>query len=56
MPLLMTGGRGRWDRTPKSHVWTTRHLVKSAPPLDDARRVQDRAYDWALGELANTPR
>ena len=55
MPLLMTGGRGRWDRTPKSHVWTTRHLVKSAPPLDDARRVQDRAYDWALGELANTP-
>lgn len=55
MPLLVTGARGPWNRTPARRVWTERYRIVSCPALGDARAVQREAFDWALGELEASP-
>ena len=55
MPLLVTGARGPWSRTPTRRVWTERYRIVSCPRLGEARAVQREAFDWALGEMETSP-
>ena len=54
MPLIITS-KERWNQTPKKHVVTTKHATRGAVDLSGARKVQNEAYDWALGVMETNP-
>ena len=55
MPILIPSeDNPRWDKTPRTYVYTVKHKVASGPPLAAARRVQEKeSYGrrWCTDEL-----
>ena len=51
MPLIVTGARGKWDRTPKGRLHTVKYRLDACPDLGQARAVQRDAFDWAMEVL-----
>ena len=57
MPLIIPTNEpgGRWDRTPRSWIYTRRYRVGAAPGPEKARAIQREAYDWALRMMDENP-
>ena len=51
MPLIVTGARGKWDRTPKGRIHTVKYRLDACPDLGEARAVQRDGFDWAMEVL-----
>ena len=55
MPLIVTGGAGHWNRTPKMRLHTVKYRLDACPDLGKAREIQREAFDWALQVLEHHP-
>ena len=55
MPLIVTGGAGHWNRTPKMRLHTVKYRLAACADLGKAREIQREAFDWALQVLEHHP-